>query len=80
MTDQEKPTKPSWDIAFEPGKIITIGCDGFSEAAGKPRCVAFIPNGGDEDIGDPIGTSVDRYREIRDQIDGAMPRLTAYLE
>lgn len=45
-----KHTPGKIDVAFEPGKLIIIGCDGFSEKAGKPRCISFIPNGGKGDL------------------------------
>lgn len=46
----QKPTPGPWGVAFEPGKIITIGCGGYSAKAQKPRCIALIPNGGEGDL------------------------------
>jgi len=50
MTDKVAYTPGKIDVAFEPGKHIIIGCDGRSEIAGKPRCVAFIPNNHENDL------------------------------
>jgi len=41
---------------------------------------AFDPDTVRQDIDDPIGLSVDVYREIRDEIDSALPGLQAFLE
>lgn len=40
---------------------------------------SFEPGHEDEDVEDPIGMSVDVYRDVRDQIDAAMPGLIAYV-
>jgi len=41
--------------------------------------MSFDPAASDTDVDDPIGLSVQVYRDIRDQIDAALPGLVSYL-
>jgi len=53
----------------------------FPEAAGKVfRLTEFGVGGAGEDIADPIGQSVNVYRQTRDQIDRALPDLILYMK
>lgn len=53
----------------------------FPDAAGKLFLIRhFDPDGGGRDVDDPIGLPVARYRQVRDEIDAALPGLISFAE
>jgi protein-tyrosine phosphatase len=53
----------------------------FPEVAGNVYLMkSFDPEADGNDISDPIGSSVDIYREIRDEIGAALPGLIKYMK
>jgi protein-tyrosine-phosphatase len=53
----------------------------FPDAAGNVYLMkSFDPEAEGNDVNDPIGSSVDVYREIRDEINAALPGLIKYMK
>ena len=53
----------------------------FPDTAGRVYLLkSFAPAAKGTDITDPIGSSVDFYREIRDEISAALPGLVRYMK
>jgi protein-tyrosine-phosphatase len=53
----------------------------FPDSAGRVYLLkSFDPEASGTDVTDPIGSSVDFYREIRDEINAALPGLVKYMK